>query len=66
MDVNRSLALVEFGEVPRLVKSGKFFRRKVDISGNLELIDFSRFPKFQFRVKIVHCRTFLLAIRGGK
>ena len=58
--------LMEFSRIPRLVKSGRFFRRGVDISRNLKLIDFSRFPRFQFRVKIVHYKIFLLTIRGGK
>jgi len=38
--------LVEFGRIPRLVESSKFFRRGVGISGNLRLIDFNRFPRF--------------------
>ena len=58
--------LMEFSGIPRLVKSGKFLRRRVDIGGNLRLMDFSGFLKFQFRVRIVRCRTFLLTIRGGK
>jgi len=37
---------VEFSRIPRLVESGRFLRRRVDISGNLRLIDFSRFPRF--------------------
>ena len=38
--------LIEFGKVPKLVKFSKFLKRKVDISGNLKLINFNRFPKF--------------------
>ena len=57
---------MEFSGIPRLVESSKFLRRKVDIGGNLKLINFSKFPKFQFRVKMVYCRTFLLIMRGGK
>jgi len=38
--------LVEFDGIPRLVESGGFLRRRVDIGGNLRLIDFSRFPRF--------------------
>jgi len=37
---------VEFSRIPRLVKSSRFLRRRVDISGNLKLIDFSGFPRF--------------------
>ena len=44
----------------------KFLRYKVDISRNLRLIDFSRFPKFRFRVRVVYYRVFLLTIRGSK
>ena len=57
---------MEFGGIPRLVKSSKFLKYKVDISGNLRLIDFSEFPRFQFGVKMVYYRTFLLTIRGSK
>ena len=57
---------MEFGGIPKLVKSGRFFKYRVDINRNLKLIDFSKFFRFQFRVKIVHYRIFLLAIRGGK
>ena len=66
MGVNRSLTSVKFGRVSKLVKSGGFFRYKVDISGNLRLIDFSGFPRFQFEVRVMHYRIFLLIIRGGK
>ena len=46
MDVNRNFILMEFGGIPGLVKSNKFLRRRVDISRNLRLINFSKFPKF--------------------
>ena len=46
MDISGSLILVEFGKVPKLVKSSKFLRRRVDISGNLRLINLSEFPRF--------------------
>ena len=58
--------LIKFSGIPKLVKSSRFLKHRVDISGNLRLINFSRFLKFQFRVKMVHYRTFLLIIRGGK
>ena len=66
MDVSGNFILIKFGRIPRLVKSSKFLRRRVDIGGNLRLMNFSGFLKFQFKVKMVHYRTFLLAIRGGK
>ena len=66
MDVSRNFTLIEFGGIPRLVKSNKFLRCRVDISGNLRLIDFSGFSRFQFGIKTVHYRIFLLTIRGGK
>ena len=49
-DVDGYLILVKFGGTFRLVKSGRFLRYGVDISGNFKLIDFSKFPKFWFGV----------------
>jgi hypothetical protein len=46
MDVSGNFTLIEFGGIPRLVESSRFFRHRVDISGNLRLIDFSRFSRF--------------------
>ena len=46
MDISRNLISVEFGRILRLVKSSGFLRRGVDISGNLRLVDLSRFPRF--------------------
>ena len=66
MDISGNFTSMEFGGILRLVKSSKFLRCRVDISRNLRLINFNRFLRFQFRVRIVHCRTFLLTIRGGK
>ena len=66
MDISGNFILMEFGGIPRLIKSSKFLRRKVDINGNFRLIDFIEFPKFQFGIKTVRYRTFLLAIRGSK
>jgi len=57
MDISGSLILVE---------SSKFFRRGVDISRNLRLIDFSKFPRFQFRVRVVRYKVFLLITQGSK
>ena len=48
------------------MKFGGFLRYKVDISGNLRLIDLSGFLKFQFRVRVVFYRVFLLATGGSK
>ena len=66
ISVSESLILVKFGGVSKLVKSNKFFRRGVDISRNFRLINFSKFPKFRFRVRAVYYRVFLLIIRGSK
>ena len=66
VDVNGNFMLIKFGRIPRLVESNKFLKHRVDISRNLRLIDFSGFLRFQFRVRIVCYRTFLLTIRGGK
>ena len=57
---------MEFSESPRLMESGGLFRRGVDISRNLRLMDLSRFFKFQFRVKVVSYKAFLLATGGSK
>ena len=45
-DVVRYLILVKFSGIIRSVESGKFLKYKVDISGNLRLMDLSEFPKF--------------------
>ena len=66
IDISGNFMLIEFGGIPKLIKSSRFLRRRVDIGRNLRLIDFSRFSKFQFGVRMVHYRTFLLIIRGGK
>ena len=66
MGVNRSFILVEFGKISKLVELSGFFRCGVDINRNLRLIDFSKFPKFQFRVRVVYYRAFLLIIRGSE
>ena len=63
VDVSRYLVLVEFSGIVRSVKSSKFLRYRVDFGGNLRL---SRFFKFWFKIKAVHYRAFLLAIRGSK
>ena len=63
MDASRYLVLVEFGGIVRSVESSRFLRYRVDIGGNFRL---SRFPKFQFRVRVVYYRAFLLIIGGGK
>ena len=54
---------MEFGKIVRLVKSSGFLRYRVDISGNFRL---SRFPKFQFRARVIYYRASLHAIRGSK
>ena len=40
----------------------------MDISGNLRLVDLSRFPRFyfRFRFRVVYYKVFLLIIGGGK
>ena len=66
VDVIRYLILVKFSGIIGLVKSGRFLRYGVDISGNLRLMDLSGFFKFWFRVKVISYRAFLLATGGGK
>ena len=48
------------------MESSGFLRYGVDISGNLRLIDLSGFLKFQFRVRAVSYKAFLLITGGGK
>ena len=64
--VSGSFILVEFSRVPRLVESSKILRHGVDISGNLRLINFNKFSKFQFRVKAVYYKAFLFTIKDSK
>ena len=66
IDASGYLILIEFSKIIRLVESNEFFRCGVDISGNLRLINLSRFLKFQFRVRAVSYRIFLLIIGGSK
>ena len=63
IDASGYLVLVEFGGIVRLVESSGFLKYRVDIGGNLRL---GRFFKFQFRVRVVYYRAFLLAIGGSK
>ena len=55
-DIIRYFILVEFSGILRLV----------DIGGNLRLMDLSGFLKFQFRVRVVYYRTFLLTVESSK
>ena len=66
IDANGYLILIEFSGIVRLVEFSGFLRCGVDVSGNLRLMDFSGFFKFQFRVRVVYYRAFLLIIEGGK
>ena len=38
----------------------------VEFGGIVRLVNLSGFPKFQFRVRVVYYRAFLLAMGGGK
>ena len=62
-DVGRYLILVEFSRIIKSVESSRFLRYRVDIGGNFRL---SGFFKFQFGVRVVHYRVFLLATGGSK
>ena len=48
---------MEFSRILRLVEFSKFFRHRVDNSGNLRV---------QFGVRVIYYKAFLLAIRGSK
>ena len=59
---------MEFGGILGLIESSGFLRSRVDISGNLRLVDLSGFPRFyfRFRFRAVHYKAFLLITGGGK
>ena len=66
MDISRSLTFVEFSRIPRLVESGRFLRRGVDIgrsfilvgvSRNLVFIEFSRIPRLVESSRFLRCRV---------
>jgi hypothetical protein len=57
---------VEFSRILRLVESSGFLRCRVNISRNLRLVNLSGFPRFQFRVRAVYYKTFLLITGGGE
>jgi hypothetical protein len=66
MDINKNLILVEFSSISRLIKSSKFFKHKVDTNKNLRLVDLSKFPRFQFGVKVIYYKAFLFIIKSSK
>jgi hypothetical protein len=46
VDISGIFILVEFSGILGLVESGGFLRCRIDIGGNLRLVDLSRFPRF--------------------
>ena len=50
------------------MESSGFLRYRVDIGGNLRLVDLGRFPRFYFRFgfRVVRYKVFLLVTGGGK
>ena len=46
MDIGRNLIFIEFSRILRLVESGRFLRRRVDISRNLRLVDLGKSFRF--------------------
>ena len=75
MDISGIFILVEFSRILGLVESSGFLRCRVDISRslafmefgrNLRLVDLSRFSRFQFRVRVVRYKIFLLITGGSK
>jgi len=46
MDIGRSLILVGFSRIFRLVELGRLFKYRVDVSRILRLVNLSRFFKF--------------------
>jgi hypothetical protein len=66
VDISGIFISVEFGRILRLVESGGFLRCRIDISRNLRLVDLGRFPRFQFGVRVVRYKAFLLITGGSK
>jgi hypothetical protein len=66
VDISRIFISVEFGGILRLVESGGFLRCRIDIGRNPRLVDLSRFPRFQFGVRVVYYKAFLLITGGSK
>ena len=48
MDISGNLILVKFSRILGLVKLGRLFRYRVDVSRNFKLVDPSRFFRFRF------------------
>ena len=46
VSVGKNLTFIEFSGILKLVEFGEFLRRRVDISGNLRLVDLSGFSRF--------------------
>ena len=46
VDVGGNLTFMEFSRILGLVESGRFLRRRVDISRNLRLVDLGGFSRF--------------------
>ena len=46
VDISRIFILGKFSRILGLVESGRFLRRRVDISRNLRLVNLGKFPKF--------------------
>ena len=52
---------MEFSKILKSVEFSRFLKYKVDIGENL-----NGFPRFQFRVKVIYYKAFLLIIKGSK
>ena len=68
MDISGIFISVEFSRILRLVESCRFLKYRVVISGNLRLVDLSRFLRFYFgfRFRAVYYKVFLLITGGSK
>ena len=55
-----------FSKILRLVESGGFLKHRVDISGNLRLVDPSGFLRLLFGIITAGYKAFLLAVKSGK
>ena len=66
-DVGRySKSLVDVSGYPRSLTDASGYLISMEFSGIIRLVDLSEFFKFQFRVRAVYYKAFLLAMGGGK
>ena len=67
IDVSRYFrSLIDVGGYSRSLTDANRYLILVEFSRIIRLVDLSKFLKFQFRVRVVFYRAFLLTMGGGK